>query len=385
MTSSVALVEKAASKVPHTTCQICGQSIPTHELDEHVRIELLDPKWKHQRDLLEKRREQERTLQRGADVAASLKKLARKRVDVFGTEDAEELRRKEEEEELAKRKEKEKVIWDGHIATKVGTMDKYQVNVNLDEQIAAIHRAKGFGGTEQTAIGPGIGPAAAPAPISLHPSSTSLPVNPNALPAPPLPAPVAAPVPIQATASQPIFNLAPGQPQPVVLPPLHYQGLSSSQPFGYTPPPPGSNPSRVGSKAGTVRSAEEMLEGDPSGGPAVKKAKIGRLPDGQLYPEEAWLEYHPDPITVRVRLPIHSDKPEWKLEGQVLNIPDVPLTALVTTLRDKITTQLDSGVPVSRIRLQMGNTTLTNSKTLASYNVMDGEEITFELRDPKKK
>jgi hypothetical protein len=33
----------------------------------------------------------------------------------------------------------------------------------------------------------------------------------------------------------------------------------------------------------------------------------------------------------------------------------------------------------------MGTTTLTNSKTLASYNIMDGEEITFELREGKKK
>jgi len=128
-----------------TTCQICGQQIPTHEMDEHTRIELLDPRWKSQRDIIEKRRTQANELQRGADVAASIKKLARKRPDLFGAEEAEERRKKEEEEELAKRKEKEKVVWDGHLASKTGTMDKYQVNVNLDEQIAAIHRAKGLG------------------------------------------------------------------------------------------------------------------------------------------------------------------------------------------------------------------------------------------------
>jgi splicing factor 3A subunit 1 len=136
-------VEKAAGKVPHTICQICGQSIPTHEMEEHTRIELLDPRWKSQRDALEKRRSQATELQSGADVAASLKKLARKRVDLFGAEDSEERRKKEEEEEIARRREKEKVVWDGHLASKAGTMDKYQVNVNIDEQIAAIHRAKG--------------------------------------------------------------------------------------------------------------------------------------------------------------------------------------------------------------------------------------------------
>ena len=66
-------------------------------------------------------------------------------------------------------------------------------------------------------------------------------------------------------------------------------------------------------------------------------------------------------------------------------IQEVQLSSLVSGLRDRILSQIDSKVPLSRIRLQMGNTTLTNSKTLASYNVMDGEEITFEIRDVKKK
>lgn len=39
-----------------TTCTICGQSVPVDELDEHMRIELLDPRWKTQRDALEARR-----------------------------------------------------------------------------------------------------------------------------------------------------------------------------------------------------------------------------------------------------------------------------------------------------------------------------------------
>lgn len=90
-------------------------------------------------------------------------------------------------------------------------------------------------------------------------------------------------------------------------------------------------------------------------------------------------------MTIQIRLPTHSDKPEWKLDGKLIAIQDVPLTSLVSTLRDRIITQLDSKVPYSRIRLQMGNITLTNSKTLASYNVMDGEEILFELREVKKK
>ncbi|KAG8831478.1 SF3a splicing factor complex subunit [Serendipita sp. 399] len=385
------LVEKTA-KVQMTTCQICGQQIPADELDEHMRIELLDPKWKSQKELIENRKAQQNELQKGADVAASLKKLARKRVDLFGADETEEVRRREEEEELARRKEREKVVWDGHTASKTGTMDKYQTNVNFDEQIAAIHRAKGLAPVDPNAMGPGIGPAVTPVPISLPAPPTKLMPNPAemgvnaAFSVPAMPAPQA---PQPPTA---MYTLAPGQPPPVVLPPLHYQGLGSAQPFGYTPAPPGMHPSRAsalakpaGAVAGTVRTAEEMLEGEPDGGTAMKRPRVGRLPGGELYPEDTWLTYYPEPVTIYVQLPMYADKPEWKLDGSRVTIDDVQMSNLVSTLRERLVTQIDSKVPSSRIKLQMGNATLSNTKTLASYNIMDGELIAFELRDAKKK
>ena len=82
-----------------TTCNICGQQVPVDELDEHMRIELLDPKWKSQRDALESRKAQASELQRGANVVSALKNLARTRVDIFGAEEDEERRKQEEEEE----------------------------------------------------------------------------------------------------------------------------------------------------------------------------------------------------------------------------------------------------------------------------------------------
>lgn len=115
------------------------------ELQEHMRIELLDPRWKSQRDVLEARKAQASELQRGANVVSSLKNLARTRVDIFGAEEDEEKRKREEEEERIRRREREKVVWDGHTASKANTLDKFSSNVNFDEQIAAIHRAKGLG------------------------------------------------------------------------------------------------------------------------------------------------------------------------------------------------------------------------------------------------
>lgn len=43
-----------------------------------------------------------------------------------------------------------------------------------------------------------------------------------------------------------------------------------------------------------------------------------------------------DPVTIMVQLPVYPDKPEWKCDGSTLPLEDVPLTALIGTLRDRI-------------------------------------------------
>ncbi|KIJ69484.1 hypothetical protein HYDPIDRAFT_24321 [Hydnomerulius pinastri MD-312] len=372
-----------------TTCAICGQQIPVDELDEHMRIELLDPKWKSQRDVLEARKVQASELLRGANVVSSLKNLARTRVDIFGAEADEERRKKEEEEERERRKEREKVVWDGHTATKVTTMDKYSTNVNFDEQIAAIHRAKGLGPQDTNAIGPGIGPAAAPPPM------TGLPPAPASLPAPPT----------QATGSNPAYSAAtvssgpqpasayPNQPPPVMLPPLHYQGPDAVQPFGFQPPPPGMHPARMANMAagpvgtppqiGMVRSADEMdgLEEQPQ----VKRQKIAKLPGGALYPEADWISMHPYTISLKIDLPSDPSKPEWKLDGKTVTVSELPLNLLVSSLRDRFIQATGSSLPASRIRISYMGKMLTNANTIASYNLEDEDTVVLSLSAMRKK
>ncbi|KAK7015039.1 Pre-mRNA splicing factor PRP21 like protein-domain-containing protein [Favolaschia claudopus] len=379
------------NKEAMTTCSICGQQIPVDELQEHMRIELLDPKWKEQRNALEARKAQASELQSGANVVSALKGLARTRVDIFGAEADEERRKKEEEEEREKRKEREKVVWDGHTASKANTLDKFSTNVNFDEQIAAIHRAKGLGPQEINAIGPGIGPAAIPPPLT-----AGLPPPPASLPAPPqAPANISNPAFTAATVSsgpQP----ASAYPPPVMLPPLHYQGLDSAQPFGYQPPAPGMHPTRAAAlaaangalqsaaAAGMVRSADEM-EGNADDMPPAKRQRVAKLPGGQLYAEADWIARHPHPISLQVQLPNDSSKPEWKLDGSVVTIPDLPLNLLVSTLRDRIQLHTGSSVPVSRIRLSYLGKMLNNKDTIAVYNLEDEDLLVLSVRDAKKK
>jgi splicing factor 3A subunit 1 len=100
-------------------------------------------------------------------------------------------------------------------------------------------------------------------------------------------------------------SMYPSQVAPVMLPPLHYQGMDAAQPFGYQPPTSstvstsGMHPSRLaalaagGGQLGVVRSADEM---EGSGGdelPPAKRQKVAKLPGGQLYTEADWISMHP--------------------------------------------------------------------------------------------
>ncbi|KAF9792348.1 Pre-mRNA splicing factor PRP21 like protein-domain-containing protein [Thelephora terrestris] len=361
-----------------TACSICGQQVPVNELQEHMRIELLDPRWKSQRDVLEARKAQASELQRGANVVSSLKNLARTRTDIFGAEADEERRKVEEEEERLKRREREKVVWDGHTATKANTLDKYSTNVNFDEQIAAIHRAKGLGPQEAGAIGPGIGPASAPPmPLANLPAPPSLPQ-----------------VPSQATGAYSAATVSSGpqpasvyqpQPAPIVLPPLHYQGPHAAQPFGYQPPPVGV-PTNLIPQTGMVRTADQM-DGETPGSdlPPAKRQKVAKLPNGQYYPEADWVNLHPLPISLNVQLPNEPSKPEWKFDGGVVLVPDLPLTLLVSTLRDRILQHTGSSISAGKIRISYEGRMLTNANTIASYNLEEEDTVTVSVRDTKKK
>ena len=66
-------------------------------------------------------------------------------------------------------------------------------------------------------------------------------------------------------------------------------------------------------------------------------------------------------------------------------IPDLPLNLLVSTLRDRILQHTESGVPASKIRLSFGGKMLTNSNSIASYNIEDEDLLVFSVRDVKKK
>ncbi|KAL8641393.1 MAG: hypothetical protein Q9228_001782 [Teloschistes exilis] len=124
--------------VPMAMCPNCSQQIPYDELEQHMRIELLDPRWKEQR--LKSDLRQSTTNLSTSDVAANLKRLASQRSDVFDGVTGQPVI---SEEEAARRK-KAALNYDGQLE-KGKEMERRQ-GMNIDEQIRQIHQKFNQGG-----------------------------------------------------------------------------------------------------------------------------------------------------------------------------------------------------------------------------------------------
>lgn len=124
-------------------CPRCGEAIPVAEMDEHMRIELLDPKWKDQKLAMEAKQRDSNLLQEGNDVAKILKNISGLRPDIFGSDEVDANKRIRQQEEEARKKDR--VTWDGHTAT-MGLANQRAQKSSIEDQIAQMHERIGASG-----------------------------------------------------------------------------------------------------------------------------------------------------------------------------------------------------------------------------------------------
>lgn len=75
-----------------------GELVPATELEEHMRLKLLDPRWQEQRKVEESRKS---TLNlENVNVAANMKRLVSQRTDLFDVQNGVEI----SQEEIERRK-----------------------------------------------------------------------------------------------------------------------------------------------------------------------------------------------------------------------------------------------------------------------------------------
>lgn len=118
------------------TCPKCNKSIPMSEWSEHLRLELLDPKWREEKlDYIN--RQKNPTTAEGLDVTRELKKMVSNRPDIARTDTASHLSQISRIDEPS---QTNKVIWDGHSSSITRTtansaMLAQQQRRNLEEAI----------------------------------------------------------------------------------------------------------------------------------------------------------------------------------------------------------------------------------------------------------
>ncbi|KAH8548712.1 Pre-mRNA splicing factor PRP21 like protein-domain-containing protein [Umbelopsis sp. PMI_123] len=352
-------------------CPRCGQAIPMSEMDEHMRIELLDSKWKEQRQAAEAKLRDSNLLQEGTDVAKILKNFSGYRSDIFGSEETQIGKKVGSEIEAAK--EKEKVVWDGHTASINLASQRAAQGATIEEQIAAIHRAKGLTTDSASNIGP---QATAKSDVQQQQQQQQQQLPPAGM--------TGASISREPQPPTSNFQSAPLPPQGYSqYPPLPPQGVPNSGLFanqipGYGMPPAGVSPvpPQAGNsfEGGITRKADE----ESADVPRAKKPRT----EGTPIAEEEWLAQHPDPIALSIQTPT---LPEYKLSGETITIDDLPLTTLVSTLKNRIADKV--GMPYGKQKLSVGGvgTVMNNSKSLAFYNFQQGSTVILGLKDKGKK
>ncbi|XP_044131202.1 splicing factor 3A subunit 1 isoform X2 [Bufo gargarizans] len=389
---------------------ITGEKIPASKMQEHMRIGLLDPRWLEQRDrsIREKQGDDE-VYAPGLDIESSLKQLAERRTDIFGVEET-AIGKKIGEEEI--QKPEEKVTWDGHSGSMARTQQAAQANITLQEQIEAIHKAKGLVPDEdgKDKIGPSKPneinqppPPSAPTIPSSAPQMNSAPRPPPPVSLhqqinPPVSRPPTMPPPMRTTmvSAVPVMQRPPmgsvvrlphGSVLAAPMPPiLHAPRINVVQmppnpppvmaqraphmivPAAFVPAPP---VAPVPTPAPLPPShPPPPMEDEPS----AKKMKN----EDSLIPEDEFLRRNKGPVTVKVQVPNMQDKTEWKLSGQVQAFT-LPLTDQVSVIKVKI--HEATGMPAGKQKLQYDGIFIKDSNSLAYYNMQNGATIHLALKE----
>ncbi|KAG6543090.1 hypothetical protein Mapa_015586 [Marchantia paleacea] len=394
-------VEKDPTKF--VVSPITGELIPINEMAEHMRISLIDPKYKEQKErMMAKLRET--TLATDDEISRNISGLARTRPDIFGTTE-EEVSNAVKAEIEKKKEEPKQVIWDGHTGSISRTANQAMAQtMTLEEQIAAIHREK----ANLTADGrPLPGPAAPPGPKLAAPPQRPLPPPPGLalnIPRPlqppnqsssgttsaPVPPPVQRPAilptpPIRPPSAGP--SLPPVNPLLVRPPPAPIPAPMQPPPSGvpqYPPPPrqfaPVLPPPMAMAPPPPPPSAmppPPPPDEAPPPPPEEPEPKRQKIDDVQLIPEDQFLAQHPGPVRISVSVP--TVEGEGNFKGQTLELTIQSLAETIISVKEKIANEL--ALPANKQKLNSHLVFLKDNLSLAYYNIGPGETLQLGLRE----
>jgi splicing factor 3A subunit 1 len=302
---------------------ITGELIPINEMSEHMRISLIDPKYKEQKErMFAKIRET--TLAQDDEISRNIVGLARTRPDIFGTTEEEVSNAVKAEIEKKKDEQPKQVIWDGHSGS-IGRTANQAMSQNIsgeDQNDAGNNDPRNLPGPAALPPRPGM-PSVRPLPpppgLALNlprvPPNTvqySAPTN-VGLPVPP-PRPPFMPMIPSVRPPPPPMTMTSGQQSLLVnRPPQMPPSMSMNATNIPVPPPPGSQfmhvpvprsfvPLAVHQPTMPMMPPPPLPQGMPPPPPPEEappplpnepEPKRQKLDDSLLIPEDQFLAQHP--------------------------------------------------------------------------------------------
>lgn len=299
-------------------CPITGQLVAAEEMSNHLKVLLLDPKWKQQKDALVERARKESAF--ADDVEANLAAFVAKRPDLFGS---------------------------------------------VDEQIREAAEA----GAEAAArdAGADAGPAHTMVPPTAINDSAKGRSNAPALPG------------AGGAGSSGQAALAAGA---AVGPIVGMSTVNSRLPQAQLAPPPaasyGAGRPQGGAPMGALPAAPSMDDDDEDDEPNAKKP---RLDDGSLQPEGQWIVKHPAPIQILVQVNLGADAFAAGVPA-VIPLELHVRTKVVEVKQMLAPRVASAGVNLAAIKLKTQSTgyIMKNPQSLAFYNVAPGKVIELSRR-----
>jgi splicing factor 3A subunit 1 len=376
---------------------ITGEKIPADKLQEHMRFGLLDPRWVEQRDRsINEKMQQEEVYAVGSAIESSLKQLAERRTDIFGSGDEETVIGKKIGEE--ERKKPEKVTWDGHTASVEAATRAARANITIEEQIQQIHKIKGLlPEDDKDRIGPALpSTTTSGATISAPPVASSATIS-----APPKSQPMsahtvsivtttinAAPHVVQPSPPQmqmPTMSQMQHTGHPQMMPPMMMSGQPNAGHYMMAPHMMAHMGHMYGMPMPPPHELANMGPGMPPIGipppnismddePALKKQRT----EENLIPEDEFIKKNPGNVSIKIQVPQSTEKNDWKLSGQFINLT-LPLTDTISVIKAKIHEQ--TLMPPGKQKLQYDGIFVKDSNSLAFYNITNGGVIVLGLKE----
>ncbi|KAI3921104.1 hypothetical protein MKX01_036083 [Papaver californicum] len=373
---------------------ITGELIPINEMAEHMRISLIDPKYKEQKErMMAKIRET--TLAQDDEISRNIVGLARTRPDIFGTTEEEVSNAVKAEIEKKKEEQPKQVIWDGHTGS-IGRTASQAMSQSLEDQIENGNNLPGPAAPPPKPGVPSVRPLPPPPGLALNmprmgQNTMQYPSGHYMQPRPPMmqqmmPGVRPPPPPMTMNSAQQamMMNRPPQLAQPVSMnppsippPPPGSQltPLGMPRPFTHLPPPPPSMQMMPQPSMQMMPPPPPPPEEAPPPLPEEPEPKRQKVED-QLIPEEQFLAQHPGPVRIAVAIP---NVDELNLRGQLLEITVQSLSETIGNLKEKIAGETQIAANKQKLSGRAG--LLQNNLSIAYYNIGAGETLTLTLRE----